>query len=97
MVFSCTNTDSTGAESLLTELLYHLPRGWWWLLHEKGEHDNGLAKAFCRPCAEVQALLINAGVLLENGHGYAGGDVLWDEVKIDVFHRFSLPSAIYGN
>ena len=79
--------DSTGADSLLTELLYHLPRGRWWLLHEKAEHDNGLAKAFSRPRAEVQALLINAGVLLENGHGVTfrkkGWEAFYNRLQLD--------------
>ena len=79
--------DSTGADSLLTELLCHLPRGWWWLLHEKGEHDNGLAKAFSRPRAEVQALLINAGVLSENGRcctfSQRGWEAFYNRLQLD--------------
>ena len=57
------------AQTLLHELLYHLPTGWWCLDHQETENDLGLAKAFGRPLAEINALLVNAGICKETGRG----------------------------
>ena len=62
--------DLNTAQDLLKELLFHLPTGWWWLLHQKEENDLGIAKAFDRPRAEIEALLVNAGICKENGNGF---------------------------
>ena len=62
--------DPTTAQSLLKELFSCLPTEYWWLLHQKDEDDNGLAKAFDRPRAESDALLVNSGICKENGHGF---------------------------
>mmetsp|Transcript_40701 Transcript_40701/g.85509 ORF Transcript_40701/g.85509 Transcript_40701/m.85509 type:complete len:121 (+) Transcript_40701:69-431(+) len=55
--------DKVAAQELLLELLKHLPEGLWWLLIEKYSAENGIAKAFGRPIAEINALLHNAGVV----------------------------------
>ena len=62
--------DLNTAQDLLKELLFHLPTGWWWLLHQKEENDLGIAKAFDRPRAEIEALLVNARICQENGNGF---------------------------
>ena len=62
--------DLNTAQDLLKELLFHLPMGWWWLLHQKEENDLGIAKAFDRPRAEIEALLVNARICKENGNGF---------------------------
>ena len=61
--------DQATAKTLLQELLRHLPTGWWCLVHQKNETDLGLAKAFGRPLAEINALLVNAGICKETGRG----------------------------
>ena len=62
--------DLNTAQDLLKELLFHLPTGWWWLLHQKEENDLGIAKAFDRPRAEIEAILVHAGICKENGNGF---------------------------
>ena len=54
--------DCATAQSVLQQVLGHLPFECWWLLHQKGKDDLGLATAFGRPRAEIEALLVNARV-----------------------------------
>ena len=61
--------DQAAAHTLLKELLCCLPIGWWCLVHQKTGNDLGLAKAFGRPLAEINALLVNAGICKETGQG----------------------------
>ena len=62
--------DSATAQALLKELFSCLPTEYWWLLRQKGDNDNGLAKAFGRPRAEIDALLVNSKIYKENGNGF---------------------------
>ena len=52
--------DYATAQSLLKELLGHLPREWWWLLHQKEDDGLGIAYAFDRLLADIEDLLSNA-------------------------------------
>ena len=62
--------DQAAASLLLKQVLGHLPPEWWWMLHQDEENDLGLARAFRRPRAEIDALLINAGIGKETSLGF---------------------------
>ena len=81
--------DPATAQTLLKEMLCHLPAGWWIMLREKEEHDLSLPKIFNRPRAEVKALLVNAGICNETGNGYS---VI--KKKRDAFCATHLPAPI---
>ena len=80
--------DCTTAQSILRELLGLLPPHQWWLLRETREGNLGLAKAFYRPCAEIDALLINGSILKVNGNVVSLNRKEWE-----TFHEF-LPHLI---
>ena len=62
--------DCTTAQTLLQELLSHLPAEWWWLLHQKDADDLGLAKALGCSRAVIEALFDDADIAKEDCHGF---------------------------
>jgi len=60
--------DPTTAVSVLTDMMRHLPPEEWWALQEADDNSApGLPTAFHRPRAEIDALLINAGMYKKYG------------------------------
>jgi len=79
------------AQLLLKELLQCLPTEWWWLLHRFNEDRLDIADAFGRPRAEIEALLVVAGVARVNGNGISILRNPWEtfrdtELKDPLFH-----------
>ena len=58
------------------------------MLRETKDGDLGIAKAFRRPRAEIDALLINASIFKVNGNGVSLNRKEWE-----TFHK-SLPNPI---
>ena len=47
---------------LLSRVLEALPPRRWWILLERKKDDKGISKAFSIPRADIEALLVNAGI-----------------------------------
>ena len=65
----------------LQELIGHLPANWWWLLRSTDLQEDGLAKIFHRPLAEIDALLVSSGMCKETGHGFSLQKKKWEFVS----------------
>ena len=69
--------EAARAKSVLCALLLLLPRGWWWPLIQASP-DHGIATVFGRPRLEIAALLVNAGMVKENKHGFTLRKTSWE-------------------
>ena len=62
---------------MLSKLLPLLLEGWWWPLLQV-DPGYSIFKVFQRPCQEIEALLVNAGVAKESGHGFVLQKTEWE-------------------
>ena len=89
--------DEQAAKSLLKEVLCLLPTGWWWLLHQQGVDDLGIAKVFGHPGAEISALLFNAGIGSYSTKGFTIVKRKWEMFCItDVLGKDELQFGLKG-
>ena len=58
MLSVSTFMDYVTAQKLLADLLCHVPRGWWWLLHPRNGPDLCIGNAFGIALADIDALLV---------------------------------------
>lgn len=69
--------DRARAQSVLKRVIGHLPEEFWWQLRQDTKDELGLAYAFDLPCADIDALLANAGIYKDGGHGFAFKKKIW--------------------
>ena len=74
--------DLSTARSILTELIGHLPLGYWWLIHQKEENELGPANAFGHRRADTDALLVNAGIGKQTIQGFGIVKREWESYKL---------------
>ena len=75
------------APSLLIVLLVALQSNRWWILRQKEESDLGLSKAFSVLCVTIDALLVNACIHKETGHGFSFDGLARSRVHPGPEHR----------
>ena len=78
------------ARLLLTDMLARLSASRWWILYEKKPNDMGISKALSIYRADVEALLINAGLYKKTPKG-----VLHFQPKIWHIYEATLPEDIH--
>lgn len=64
--FSCFVMDTPTAQSILPEVISHLPKCHWWPLLPNDQSPTTIANVFGRPQSEIEALLVTAGVCKHN-------------------------------
>ena len=74
--------DVATSQSLLVDVLHQLPPGWWWKLHQINESDEGLEKVLRVSRHIIDALLVNAEIGKNNGHGFTMPNKPRDSFKI---------------
>ena len=68
------------ARSVLSDLLHLLPEGWWFPVIQT-DPDHGISTVFGRSRREVEALLVNAGVVGESARGLSLKKNPWDTFR----------------
>ena len=72
--------DAERARSLLRDLLLLLSKGWWFPVIQT-DPAHGIATVLGRSRHEVEALLINAGVVGENASGLSLKNNPWESFR----------------
>ena len=67
--------DTARAFLMLSAVLCHLPPGIWWPLCQHSPNDPHVAHALSLPAADLDSLLVLAGVLKEMSKGFG---ILYD-------------------
>ena len=73
--------DAERARSLLRDLLLLLSKGWWFPVIQT-DPAHGIATVLGRSRREVEALLVNAGVVGENASGLSLKKNPWDTFRL---------------
>ena len=73
--------DAERARSLLRDLLLLLSKGWWFPVIQT-DPDHGIATVFGRSRQEVEALLVNDGVVGESARGLSLKKNPWDTFRL---------------
>ena len=72
--------DAERARSLLRDLLLLLSKGWWFPVIQT-DPAHGIATVLGWSCREVEALLVNTGVVGENASGLSLKKNPWDTFR----------------
>ena len=70
--------DIATARSVLVRVLKHIPSEFWWILRQTQRDETGLARACNVPLTYIDALLANAAIYRNTGHGFCFQKKAWE-------------------